>query len=87
MNGGAWAASQEYKGRSVATKNNHPTESKSEFEKLGRDKQLNILQEFAHFLNENKKWWLAPIVVALAIVGVLAVLASTGAAPFIYTLF
>jgi hypothetical protein len=71
----------------VAAKNNVSTGSKSEFEKLGRDKRLNLVQEFAHFLKENKKWWLAPIVVAFAIVGVLAVLASTGAAPFIYTLF
>jgi hypothetical protein len=71
----------------VAQKNTQPSESKSDFEKLGEGKQLNLVQEFVHFLTENKKWWLAPIVVALALVGVLAVLASTGAAPFIYTLF
>ena len=59
----------------------------SEFERLGREKQPNIVQEFTHFLSENKKWWLAPIVVALGIVGVLVILGSTGAAPFIYTLF
>jgi hypothetical protein len=70
----------------VVQKDNN-SDVKSEFEKLGREKQLNLAQEFMHFLGENRKWWLAPIVIALGIVGVLAVLASTGAAPFIYTLF
>ena len=79
--------SRELGGLSVATKNKPPAEPKSEFERAGRDKQLTIVQEFLYFLKENKKWWLAPVVVALAVVGVLAVLASTGAAPFIYTLF
>jgi hypothetical protein len=71
----------------VAEKNSKSNDAKSEFERLGQEKQLNIVQEFAHFLSENKKWWLAPIVVALGIVGVLVILGSTGAAPFIYTLF
>lgn len=71
----------------MAQKDSKPNDAKSEFERLGQEKQLNIVQEFAHFLAENKKWWLAPIVLALGIVGVLVILGSTGAAPFIYTLF
>jgi hypothetical protein len=71
----------------VAKKDSKSNDAKSEFERLGKEKQLNIVQEFTHFLTENKKWWLAPIVLALGIVGVLVILASTGAAPFIYTLF
>ena len=71
----------------MAVKDNKTNDAKSEFEKLGQEKQANLVQEFTHFLRENKKWWLAPIVVALGIVGVLVILGSTGAAPFIYTLF
>ena len=71
----------------MVQKDKNSDDVKSEFEKLGQEKQLNLAQEFMHFLGENRKWWLAPIVIALGIVGVLAVLASTGAAPFIYTLF
>ncbi len=62
-------------------------EKRSEFEQLSDEKQLSIVQEFWVFITENKKWWLIPIVVVLLIVGGLAALASTGAAPFIYTLF
>jgi hypothetical protein len=46
-----------------------------------------LLGEFAGFLAHNKKWWLLPIVVILLAFGLLAVLAASGAAPFIYTLF
>lgn len=60
---------------------------KSEFEELEDGKQLTLAGEFFLFITENKKWWLTPIVLVLALVGLLVVLASTGAAPFIYTVF
>lgn len=47
----------------------------------------NIFAEFWDFLKHNKKWWLLPIVVGLLLIGFLLVLAGSGAAPFIYTLF
>lgn len=62
-------------------------ENQPEFEQLNEGKQLSLVQEFWIFITENKKWWLIPILLVLSIVGVLAALASTGAAPFIYTLF
>ena len=71
----------------MAKKVNQSNETKSEFESLGKEKQLNLVQEFMSFLTENKKWLLAPVIVALGLVGLLIVLGSTGAAPFIYTLF
>jgi Family of unknown function (DUF5989) len=46
-----------------------------------------IVREFIDFLLHNKKWWLAPIILVLLLIGVLIVLGGTGAAPFIYTLF
>jgi hypothetical protein len=46
-----------------------------------------LLSEFSAFLLCNKKWWLAPILVALLIVGLLILAGGTAAAPFIYTLF
>ncbi len=62
-------------------------ESKTEFEAAGEEKQLSVVQEFLVFVMENKKWWLIPILLVLALVGALVILGSTGAAPFIYTLF
>ena len=59
----------------------------SEFEQLGEEQQLGLLQEFWIFMREEKKWWLTPIIVVLLGVGLLVTLTSTGAAPFIYSLF
>lgn len=64
-----------------------PPAPRSEFEQLGEEKQLSLAQEFLLFIIENKKWWLIPILLVLSLLGLLAVLATTGAAPFIYTLF
>ena len=49
--------------------------------------ERGILAEFVGFMAENKLWWMTPILVVLALVGVLLVLGATGVAPFIYTLF
>jgi hypothetical protein len=60
----------------------------SEFEQLAeKEKRIGFLSEFWVFLRYNKKWWLLPILVILVLFGVLLVLSTTAAAPFIYTLF
>ena len=46
-----------------------------------------FFRELVMFLRYNKKWYLIPIVVSILLLGVLIALGSTGAAPFIYTLF
>lgn len=46
-----------------------------------------LVAEFWLFLRQNKKWWILPILVLLLLFGALLVLGSTGAAPFIYTIF
>ncbi len=46
-----------------------------------------ILAELWGFLKQNKKWWLLPIIVIFLVFGAFVVLAGTGLAPFIYTLF
>ena len=63
------------------------SERKTEFERAGEEKQLSLVQEFIAFVKENKKWWMIPILLVISLVGLLVVLGSTGAAPFIYTLF
>jgi hypothetical protein len=71
-------------GENIPSKSNLRT---SEFVQANKEKQLNLVQEFVLFVMENKKWWLIPILVVFALVGLLVVLGSSGAAPFIYTLF
>ena len=50
--------------------------------------KLSIVGELWDFLKVRKRFWLAPIVAVLALLGLLAVFAQGSAlAPFIYTLF
>jgi hypothetical protein len=46
-----------------------------------------LVREFVDFLKNNKKWWLAPIVILIVLFGLLVLLSGTAAGPFIYTLF
>jgi hypothetical protein len=60
----------------------------SEFEKAASEQApKGLLREFWEYLGQTKKWWLLPILVVLLLFGLLVILAGTGAAPFIYTLF
>ena len=49
--------------------------------------RTGLVSEFVDFLKDNKKWWLAPIIISILGLGVLVMLGGTAAAPFIYTLF
>jgi len=61
---------------------------KSDFSKIAEDESnTSLLGELWEFLKTNKKWWLAPIVIMLFLLGVLLLLSTSASAPFIYTLF
>jgi hypothetical protein len=50
--------------------------------------KLSIVKEFWGFLRVRKKWWLAPIIIMLLLLGMLIFFSQSQAvAPFIYTLF
>jgi hypothetical protein len=50
--------------------------------------KLAVLRELWDFLKVRKKWWLAPVIIFLLLMGALLFLTSGSAiAPFIYTLF
>ena len=49
---------------------------------------LDFLKDLWDFMNERKKYWLAPLIITLVLLGALIVLTQGSAiAPFIYTLF
>jgi hypothetical protein len=49
---------------------------------------MDFLKDLWDFMRERKKFWLAPIIVVMLLLGVLIVVAQGSAvAPFIYTLF
>ena len=50
--------------------------------------KLSIVGEFWAFMKTRKRWWLAPIVIMLLLLGILIIFTEGSAlAPFIYTLF
>jgi len=49
---------------------------------------LDLLKDLWGFMKARKKFWLAPIIILLLLLGALIVLSQGSAvAPFIYTLF
>lgn len=67
-------------------------DSGNEFQKQALDESgpslgPSLVGEFWLFLKNSKKWWLLPILVILALFGLLMALSTTAVAPFIYTLF
>jgi hypothetical protein len=60
---------------------------KDDFQAQAGEKRSSLAREFIDFLGENKKWWLAPIIISILLLGLLVILGGSAAAPFIYTLF
>ena len=49
---------------------------------------ISFLRELWNYMRVRRKYWLLPIMIAMALLGALIVLAQGSAiAPFIYTLF
>jgi hypothetical protein len=49
---------------------------------------MEFLKDIFKFLGERKKFWLAPIIIVLVLLGLLIVIGGGSAvAPFIYTIF
>ena len=49
---------------------------------------LDLIKDLWDFMRERKKFWLAPIIIVMLLLGALIVLSQGSAvAPFIYTIF
>ncbi len=49
---------------------------------------MSLISEIWGLMRERKKWWLAPVILVMLVVGTLLVFAQGSAlAPFIYTIF
>jgi hypothetical protein len=60
------------------------TQQEQDFLNAAQGKERGIVGEFIGFMAENKVWWMAPIILVLALLGVLLVLGATGVGPFLY---
>ncbi len=67
---------------------NNPSEDAqrqaAKFQREADQPRVGLVVEFVDFLLHNKKWWLIPILVVLALLGLLVILSATPLAPFIY---
>jgi hypothetical protein len=49
---------------------------------------IDLLKDLWAFMRERKKFWMAPVIIVMVLLGALLVLSQGSAvAPFIYTLF
>ena len=48
---------------------------------------LDLLKDLWGFMRVRKKFWLAPIIIVMLLLGLLLVMAHGSATPFIYALF
>lgn len=73
----------------MAEQNQTPAERYDEarLSELASQRSTNIVSELWSFVRSNRKWWLLPILSSLLLIGAFLILATTGAAPLIYTLF
>jgi len=60
---------------------------KDKFEDLAGKSQPSFVREVWDLVSSDRRWWLAPIMIAIVLLGALVLLTGTGVAPFIYTLF
>ena len=58
-----------------------------QFQAAAQAMRTGLVVEFWEFLKHSKKWWLTPILIVILMMGLLVVLSSTGAGPFIYAIF
>jgi len=55
---------------------------------IGLVSKISIVSELGRFLREEKKYWLIPMAVFFALLGLMLVMSQASAiGPFIYTLF
>ena len=54
---------------------------------MASEAQTGFVREHLDFLRRSRKWFLLPILLALAVAGLVVVVGGSVAAPFIYALF
>ncbi len=64
-----------------------PESTSQDFMQQAQEARPSIVREFFDFLMHNKKWWMLPIIIVLALLGVLIFIGGSGGGIFVYTLF
>lgn len=59
----------------------------NDFATQAAEPKPGLLGELWLFIKTQKKWWLAPLILALLLTAIMVLVSGSPAAPFIYTLF
>jgi hypothetical protein len=62
-------------------------DKRAAFLAAGEKRSAGFAGEVLGFLRASGKWWLAPMIVVLLLIGLALVLGGTAAGPFIYAAF
>ena len=57
------------------------------FERQADAPSPGLLAEFWGFLRHHRKWWLVPIITALLLMGLIALVGGSPWSPFLYPFF
>jgi hypothetical protein len=64
-----------------------PRPSPEEIARRAGERRPGMLADLWGWLRRTRKWWLAPLVLVLLLVGLLLVLGASPLGPFLYPLF
>jgi hypothetical protein len=62
-------------------------EPKDDLERAAANQSASVLSEWVFYLRTSGKWWVLPIALVLAVLGLFLLLSASPLGPFIYTLF
>lgn len=48
---------------------------------------LELIRELGYYLADNKRWWLAPIVIVMLLLSLILVLTASPLGPMFYAIF
>ncbi len=76
-----------HRDKSKTSEPESPMETQSALKSHADKLTLSLWEEFCFLLVHEKKWWLVPILISLALIAVAVAFSQTETVPFIYRLF
>lgn len=68
----------------MSEKTETPEDVAARIRREADEKDVSLLVDFVDFLKTSKKWWLIPLLIALAVIGLLATVGGSAIGPFMY---
>ncbi len=63
------------------------TDRSEQFARQAEQSSPGLFREYLSWLRHTRKWWMAPILLTLLVIGFLVMANASGVGPLLYTLF